>query len=159
MHHKVHHKVLRTVAPKVVDFGNLAMTFPNYYVLGPNVEFFAAHGVAGVFQEGPGMGAGDGTDMEELKDYVMAEMMWDPTLDSDALITEFLDGYYGHAAPFVRLYMDTMHAAVDETGHFLRACCTGPPAGIEKSYLTPMVRLSASAIPIYATHIGAAIPI
>ena len=32
-------------------------------------DFFAAHGVRGIFEEGPGMGPGDGTDMEELKDY------------------------------------------------------------------------------------------
>jgi hypothetical protein len=53
----------------VVDFGDLVMSFPNYYSLGPNVDFFAAHGVRGIFQEGPGMGPGDGTDLEELKDY------------------------------------------------------------------------------------------
>ena len=28
-----------------------------------------------------------------LQFEVMAEMMWDPTLDPDVLITEFLDGY------------------------------------------------------------------
>jgi hypothetical protein len=33
-------------------------------------------------------------------------MMWDPSLDPDALITEFLAGYYSPvAAPFVRLYV------------------------------------------------------
>ena len=68
--------------------------------------------------------------MEELKDYIMAEMLFDPTLDPDILIAEFLDGYYGSAAPFIRSYMDTMHASVNETGHFLKACCVQPPAGV-----------------------------
>ena len=96
------------------------------------------------------MAPGDGTDMEELKDWVMSEMMWDPTLDPDVLIAEFLAGYYGKAAPFVRLYMDTMHAAVDETDHFLRSCCVQPPAGIEKSFLTPMALLtSATAFKVF----------
>ena len=59
---------------------------------------------------------GDGTDLEELKDYVMATMLWDPTMQPDVLIDEFLGGYYGVlGSPFIRLYMDTMHAAVDET--------------------------------------------
>ena len=49
---------------------------------------------------------------------LMAEMLWDVTLDPDVLIAEFLGGYYGPiAAPFVRLYMDTMHAAIDDTGY------------------------------------------
>jgi hypothetical protein len=30
--------------------------------------------------------------MEELKDYVMSEMLWDVSLDPDELITEFLMG-------------------------------------------------------------------
>lgn len=38
----------------VVDFGDLVMSFPNYYSLGPNIDFFAAHGVRGIFEEGPG---------------------------------------------------------------------------------------------------------
>lgn len=84
------------------------MSFPNYYSLGPNIDFFHAHGVRGVFEEGPGIQPGDGTDLEELKDYVMAEKLWDPSLDHDVLISEFLNGYYGSAAPFIRLYMDTM---------------------------------------------------
>jgi hypothetical protein len=37
--------------------------------------------------------------------------------------------------------MDTMHAAVDETGSLLVACCTPPPAGIHKAYLTPLALL------------------
>ena len=36
----------------VVDFGDLLMSFPNYYSLGPNIDFFHAHGVRGVFEEG-----------------------------------------------------------------------------------------------------------
>ena len=47
----------------------------------------------GVFEEGPGVGPGDGTELEELKDYVMSEMLWDVSLEPDVLITEFLDGY------------------------------------------------------------------
>jgi hypothetical protein len=54
------------------------------------------------------------------------------------MIIALLSGYYGEiGAPFVRLYMDTMHAAVDETNDHLIACCTPPPAGINKTYLTP----------------------
>jgi hypothetical protein len=47
--------------------------------------------------EGPGANQGDTTDLEELKDFVMAELLWDPTLDPDALIAEFIVGYYGEA--------------------------------------------------------------
>ena len=53
---------------------------------GPDIKFFAETGVRGVFEEGPGLAEGDGSDLEELKDYVMAELLWDPSLDPDQVI-------------------------------------------------------------------------
>lgn len=133
----------------VVDFGNLLQPLPNYFALGPNIRWFATHGVRGVFEEGPGLIQGDGSDLEELKDFVMGEMLWDPTLDPNALISEFLDGYYGTSgASFVRLYMVTMHNAINNTVCPLVGNCLGmpPPAGVHKTYLTPNALLvSASA--------------
>ena len=34
----------------VVDFHAWLMPWPNYYVLAPNIRFFAAHGVKGIFE-------------------------------------------------------------------------------------------------------------
>ena len=31
--------------------------------------------------------------------------MWDPSQDDRQLITQFLENYYGKAAPFVQLYV------------------------------------------------------
>ena len=36
------------------------------------------------------------------------------------------------------VYMDTMHAAVDETNFYLHTCCTAAPKGTSKAYLHPM---------------------
>lgn len=44
-------------------------------------------------------------------------MLWNPAVDDLALIQEFLTNYYGLAAPFVQLYMDTVHGAIDETNY------------------------------------------
>ena len=43
--------------------------------------------------------------MDVLKSFLFGRMMWNASLDPDALITQFLERYYGPAAPFVRLYM------------------------------------------------------
>jgi hypothetical protein len=83
--------------------------------------------------------------MEELKDYVMAEMLWDPSLDPDVLITEFLDGYYEQAGPYIRRYMDAMHGAVNETCPVRGAFIIQPPAGTLKCYLTPHALLTSAA--------------
>jgi hypothetical protein len=51
--------------------------------------------------------------MDALKDYVMGRMLWDVTLNPDALISEFLDGYFGtEAAPFVRLSVSVFCSVV-----------------------------------------------
>ena len=76
---------------------------------------------------------------------VMAEMMWDQALNPDELISEFLVGYYSSAgAPFVQLYMETMHAAVNSSGYFLDFECMGPPEGVHKPYLTPTALLESA---------------
>ena len=92
----------------ITNFHNYVMPFPNVYVLGPNIKYFVEHGVVGLYDEGNGHGPG--SDLDALKAYVTQSMMWDPDADDKALITDFLNFYYGKAAaPFVRLYIDIMH--------------------------------------------------
>eukprot|EP01046_Picozoa_sp_COSAG06_P039583 COSAG06_NODE_4698_length_4026_cov_24.219879_2_plen_150_part_00 len=74
-----------------VNFAAYMQPFPNYPpVLGENLQFFAANGVTGVFMEGapPNPGGGGAaigrhiySDLEELKNYVMAEMLYDARQD------------------------------------------------------------------------------
>ena len=69
-------------------------------------------GVAGVFEEGT-YGT-PGGDLVELKDYVISRALWNvsyATGGGEALIDEFVTGYYGAAAPHVREYMKTMAKA------------------------------------------------
>ena len=122
------------------DAGNHVQPWPNHYTVGPNVKFFAQHGVRGVFEEGASVTAGDGADMAELKNYVLAEMLWNPDQDPNALIEEFVNGYYGvHGAVYVRAHLDNMHRSVQSSGcnatensyadGCLNSCCDYPPAG------------------------------
>lgn len=41
-----------------------------------------------------------------LKGYVASKQMWDPTLDYQPLVTEFLKGYYGAGASYVQRMID-----------------------------------------------------
>jgi hypothetical protein len=108
------------------------MPWPNWYVIGPNTRLFASTGVkggslqcptllilAGVFDEGDYTSYGG--DMEELKSWLISQMLWDPSQDDRALIAAFLEvcpqsvssecnrvvqGYYGPAAPLMQQYLD-----------------------------------------------------
>jgi hypothetical protein len=78
--------------------------------------------VTGVFEEGCGTGywqrniwgykptgPGPGTDMDELKTYVMSSMLWDPSQDPQTVVGEFLVGFFSaEAAPYVHQYLDYM---------------------------------------------------
>ena len=102
-----------------VSCGMFIQPFPNYYVLGKNINFFHRMGVTGLFEQGDDSSAGG--DMNALKNFVMARLMWDPSLNPSTLIESFLRGYYYSAAPHVREYMDLMHHAVQETKFYMNA--------------------------------------
>ena len=85
------------------NFRHYILPHPNLRVLGPNVRFFADHNVKGIFEQGAY--TTNGAEMAELRAWVLAKLLWDPTLDGEALIDEFLAGYYGPAAPHIKAYL------------------------------------------------------
>jgi hypothetical protein len=96
------------------NFRHYVMPHPNLRVLGPNVKFFVDHNVKGIFEQGSYNTYG--AEMAELRAWVLAKLLWDPTLDGRKLIREFLRGYYGPAAPDIKAYLDITHEAVEATG-------------------------------------------
>ena len=76
---------------------------PNLRVLVPNVRYFIKHGAIGLFAEG------EGDDFCELKNWLLMRVMWEPNLDGEKLIDEFVRGYYGEAvAPLIKQYWDVL---------------------------------------------------
>ncbi|MCL2099107.1 MAG: DUF4838 domain-containing protein [Oscillospiraceae bacterium] len=88
----------------VTDFHHYLLPHPNIHILKDNIEFFVSHNVAGLFEQG----CGDTlhSDFGALRSYVLSKLMWDPSLDLNALIDEFLYHYYGRAHKIVRAYID-----------------------------------------------------
>ena len=89
------------------DFAYYLMPFPNQRVIGPNIRFFVAHNVKGIFEED----VGDTPDSElaALGGYIMAKCLWNPDYDANRAMNEFLAGYYGEAAAPIRAYLDLLH--------------------------------------------------
>ncbi|HNQ24196.1 MAG TPA: DUF4838 domain-containing protein [Phycisphaerae bacterium] len=105
------------------NFAHYILPHPNLRVLGPNVRFFAEHGVKGVFEQGAYQSYG--SEMAELRGWVLAKLLWDPSRDPQKLIDEFVSGYYGPAAEPIRAYLQLTHDAVDASGDPLG--CYSPP--------------------------------
>ncbi|MHC4519405.1 MAG: DUF4838 domain-containing protein, partial [Planctomycetota bacterium] len=99
------------------NFRHHIMPHPNLRVLGPNVKFFADHSVKGIFEQGAY--TTNGAEMAELRAWVLARLLWDPNQDGQALVSEFVEGYYGPAAPHIKAYLEVTHNAVDKSGDWL----------------------------------------
>ncbi len=97
------------------NFGNYQQPFPNLKALQGNAQFFAKHQVKGLFEQG-NYSSGGGGEMEPLRGYVLAKLLWDPSVDIDRITDEFLNGYYGKAAAPLREYIALAHQQVDTEG-------------------------------------------
>ncbi len=99
------------------NFRHYVMPHPNLRVLGPNVKFFVEHNVKGIFEQGAYTTYG--AEMAELRAWVLARLLWDPSRDGEKLIDEFVEGYYGAAGPHIKEYLKVTHDAVEAGGDWL----------------------------------------
>lgn len=86
------------------NYANYLLPFPNFPVLQANLQMFHRSGVKGVFEQG-NFSHGQCSALGQLKTYLLAKWLWDPYQDEDALITDFVRGYYGAAAEPMRNYV------------------------------------------------------
>ena len=98
------------IAPKlfvwnyITNFDNYMVTHPNWQGLSSDLRFFASNNVQGVFEQGDAETNGAG-DFVQLRAWLMSKLLWNPWLDQDKLVGEFLKGYYGPAAPFLQRFL------------------------------------------------------
>lgn len=93
------------------DFAEYLCPFINFYSLQPNLKFFRDNGVKGVFEQGMYQ-TGESGEFGELRSYLLARLLWNPDLDLDALIDEFMEAYYGDAGKYIKQYIETLHEAL-----------------------------------------------
>lgn len=92
--------------------------FANFQVLSPNMQFFAANNVKGVFEEGNA--ASVSGEFGELRAYILAKLLWDPTADVEYLMDDFLKGYYGEdSAQYIKDYIDIITNKTLNTSHHI----------------------------------------
>jgi len=105
------------------DFSNYIQPHPNYGVLGPNIRLFIRNNVRGVFEQGAYQSWG--SEMAELRAWMLTKLLWNPNLDAARLKEEFLEGYYGPSAGRLSAYLALLERAVEESGDHLG--CFSPP--------------------------------
>src|SRR6266542_710489 len=116
----------------VIQFNHLLSPFPNLHVLQPNIQFFAENGVNAIFEQGNREVGGE---FAALRSYLISKLLWDPYLNIDSVMNDFLFGYYGSAGKPIREYIDLMREELIKGGKPLRIF--GSPNEASDTYLTP----------------------
>jgi hypothetical protein len=114
-----------------VQFVNLVSPFPNLHTIKPNVKFFTNNGVSSLYLQADSQTGGE---MCGLRAYLISKLMWDPTADDNALMDEYLNGYYGRAGIAIRSYIDTMRDSLIRSGFQLEI--SGSPEDARNAYLS-----------------------
>lgn len=84
------------------NFSHYPLPTPNMHVLEPSVRFYLEHNVKGIMFQGSYNGPGG--DRAPMRSWVMAKLLWDPSLDVRELERDFAHGYYGEAGPIIAEY-------------------------------------------------------
>jgi len=91
----------------VVDYYHNIMPYPNWPVLQTNIQFFIRNNVKGIFEQGNSF-RGKYGELDQMKQYVLAKLLWDPYCDMNVHVNEYIGGVYGAAAGEVRHYYDLL---------------------------------------------------
>ncbi len=91
----------------IINYRHSICPFPNLRVLKPNIQFFINNGVKGIYEEA--CYYTPGSELQELRGYIVAKTLWDPDYDTQTAIREFCDAYYEDASPYIQEYLDLIH--------------------------------------------------
>jgi hypothetical protein len=116
-----------------VNFSHYSGPMPNMDLLAPSVDFYLEHNVTGIMMQAAYQGPGG--EFAPLRSWVMAKLLWDPSLSVRELVDDFIQGYYREAAPEVQAYWDLLYAAKAEHMDTMAA----PEGGIRYPMTSPFL--------------------
>ena len=100
----------------VVNVKHPFSPFINTPAFGANVQTFSEKHVWGMFAEARLSAAGGS--FAELKNWVFLKLMWNPLLNTDSLVKDFIYGYYGKSAPYIWKYYNLCKSLINKNTHF-----------------------------------------
>ena len=99
-----------------INFDCYLSPFPNFPILQKNMQLFKDHHVTMHFSQIAGSKCGTFT---EMRAYIVSKLMWNTQLDVDSLMKQFMQGYYGAAAPYLYQYEKLLEGALLGSGQDL----------------------------------------
>ncbi|MBD3182943.1 DUF4838 domain-containing protein [Candidatus Poribacteria bacterium] len=96
------------------NFRYYDLPFPNLRSIGPNVRYFLKSNVKGLFMQANGNGTSG--EFSDLRNYLISRMIWNPRLDDQEVLKEFVTLHYKSAAQPIMDYINMFHDNVAERG-------------------------------------------
>jgi hypothetical protein len=87
--------------------------FPNLEVQQKNLQYFAKLGIKDVFMQGR---ISKGGELSELRAWLLARLLWNPSINYDDAMNYFLNHYYGKAGPYIKEYISSTTASLLKSG-------------------------------------------
>ncbi len=122
-----------------INFRHLLMPFPNWWAVQSDLRFFHRLGIDGVFLQGNSFTEAGA--FSEMQAYIQAQMLWNPEQNIYDLIDEFLNGYYGPAAPAMRRIVDLLQTEVRDLNNHFRLFSEVTEAYMSSHIINEMDRL------------------
>lgn len=116
-----------------VNFSHYLAPMPNMHVLKPSVDFYLAHNVKGIMFQGAFQGPGE---RSLMRSWVMAKLLWDPSLDVAALTEDFARGYFEDAAEPILEYYTLLERARVENMNTMAVPTNGIRFGMDSAFLS-----------------------
>ncbi len=132
------------------NFNHYLLPCPSLRVIEPNVRYFVRHNVRGLFVQVAGNerwaqltpwdasaiaspeGNVRGAALCDLRNYVIANLLWDPSRSGRELMDEFLDLHYAEAAPPIRRFIELIHDNAEAKGLHRNCFGRGADYGIDE---------------------------
>ncbi|WP_343539395.1 DUF4838 domain-containing protein [Sphingobacterium thalpophilum] len=115
----------------VTQFTHFLAPYPNFCDFGDDLKVYARYKIKGVYGQGSGKNL---SDFDELKSYLFSKKLWNINADENSIIKEFVDVYYGKAAPEVLTYINSLNSDFVQSDRNLRMM--GTPLDGVNSYLS-----------------------
>jgi len=114
------------------QFTNFLAPFPNIHTLKSNIQLFRENNARWIFEQH----SHQPSELFELRSYLTANLLWNPDINSDSVLQDFLTGYYFDAGPHIGNYIKTVHEALHEDHEFF-LFLYGDPSQAFSSFLKP----------------------
>ena len=126
-----------------VNFSGYSLPMPNMPVVTPDIRFYIAHNAQGVMLQGAYQSPG--SDNGPMRSWVWGKQLWNPALDTQALMRDFIYGYYAEAAAPIWEYnkmLWDMWETYHDRPHPLGTTVAGNPIMVDMCFLPEWAPLS-----------------